>query len=354
MKRALVLEGGGAKGAYQAGAIKALNQKKIYFDAAGGTSIGAINAAFYASKRLNAMYKVWLNLESDDFFDIDPKVLDNFHNMKFKFKDIKSGFSSVGKIITNLGIDTSNIKRLLDKHIDEDKFRRTDIEYGMNTFNLSDFKPVYVFKKDIPEGKLNEYILSSAYLPFFKLERIIDNKYYVDGGVYLNCPVDMFIDAGYDEIYVVKAWRSKLKYKNKRNAKVHVITPRENLGSIIRFTKQAARYRMDLGYYDTLRYLYKLDGNKYYFKNYNEKYYSRLFDKDKYKEIKEIYHKHFFDKDDKTFIISMLEKICKEEKIERFKIYDIPFLIGKLKLKMSTKKKNKYYFFIKNIKIEFE
>ena len=46
--RGLVLEGGGAKGAYEAGAIKALQKKKIYFDGVSGTSIGAINAAFYA------------------------------------------------------------------------------------------------------------------------------------------------------------------------------------------------------------------------------------------------------------------------------------------------------------------
>ena len=34
MKRGLVLQGGGAKGAYAAGAIKALTQKKVYFDCA--------------------------------------------------------------------------------------------------------------------------------------------------------------------------------------------------------------------------------------------------------------------------------------------------------------------------------
>jgi predicted patatin/cPLA2 family phospholipase len=39
----------------------------------------------------------------------------------------------------------------------------------------------------------------------------IDGKYYIDGGVYSDCPVDMLIDAGYEEIYVIKAFRDKIK-----------------------------------------------------------------------------------------------------------------------------------------------
>ena len=84
MKRALILEGGGAKGAYQAGAILAFNKKKIFFDAVGGTSIGAINAAFYASKNFSGMIKLWMKLDSKDLFDIDSeKAEDGFdHRIK--------------------------------------------------------------------------------------------------------------------------------------------------------------------------------------------------------------------------------------------------------------------------------
>lgn len=354
MKRALLLEGGGAKGAYQAGAIKALTQKKIFFDAAGGTSIGAINAAFYASRELNKMYKLWLSLDSEELFNIDGNMLDNFHNLKFSKSDIKNGLSSIHQIIKNQGIDLTNIKKLLKQTFNEDKLRRSKIEYGLNTFNLSDFKPVEIFKKDIPKGKLADCILSSAYLPFFKLEKIIDDKYYLDGGVYLNCPIDMFINAGYDEIYVIRAWRKKLKYHKKEGVKIHIITPREDLGSIVRFTPSAAQYRMSLGYYDALKYLYDLDGNKYYFKKYSEEYYNTLFDKKTFKKIDKMYNRNVLTQSNKYFILKMIEKICKQEGIERFKIYNMPYLLTKLKFRMANKKDNKYYYFIKNIKIEFE
>lgn len=354
MKRALVLEGGGAKGAYQAGAIKALTQKKIYFDAAGGTSIGAVNAAFYATRKLNSMYKLWLSIDSDDLFGISSDMLDNFHEGDYTIDDIKQGITSLKKIIKNLGIDTSNMKKLINKHFDEERLKKSKIDYGLTTFNLSNFKPVEIFKKDIPKGKLADYILSSAYLPIFKLERIIDNKFYLDGGIYRNCPVDMFIDAGYDEIYAIKAWRSKLKYKNKKGVKVHVITPSENLGSIVRFTQTAAKYRMSLGYYDTLKYLYQLDGNKYYFKKYSDEYYTHLFDKRIFKKIEKMYNRGIFIKNDKEFILKIIEKILKENNIDRFKIYNMPYLLTRLKYKMTKHKDSKYYYFIKNIKIEFE
>ena len=354
MKRGLVLQGGGAKGAYEAGAIKALTQKKIYFDCAAGTSIGAVNAAFYATKKLDAMYKLWLNTDYDEIFGIDCELIHKFANGIFKKSDIKKGFDMLSEIIENKGIDTTNMKAFLAKHIKEKQFRRSKIDFAMNTYNLTDRCPVEVFKKDIPEGKIVEYIMSSAYLPFFKFEKIIDGKYYIDGGVYSDCPVDMLIDEGYDEIYVIKAYRGKIKYKKKKNVKIHIIEPRENLGSIMSFTKDAAKYRMQLGYYDTLKYLYNLDGTKYYFKNYSEEYYNKLFDKRIYKKIVKDYDKGIIPESNKELIIRIIEMACKELNIDRFKIYNLPYLFTRLKYKMVEHKDSRYYYFIKNIKVEFD
>ena len=352
--RALILEGGGGKGAYEAGAIKAFNKKKIFFDGVGGTSIGAINAACYASRNVEGMYKIWLSTNSKELFDLDTTALENIYNKNFSKSDIKPTLSSIHKIIKNHGIDITNIKQILTKNINENKFRKSKIDFGMNTFSLSDLKPVEVFKDDIPNGKLVEYILSSAYLPFFKFEKIIDDKYYVDGGVYSNTPINMFIKKGYDDIYVVKAWRTNLKYKNKKGLKVHVIKPRENLGSIVLFEPKTSEYRMNLGYYDTLKYLDNLDGNKYYFKNYSNEYYNNLFDKATLKRMIKKYNNGITPKSNKIFILKIIERACIQLNFDRFKVYNMPYLITRLKYKISGNKKNMYYDFIKNIKVDFE
>lgn len=353
--RALALEGGGARGAYEAGAIKALTKKKIYFDAVAGTSIGAINAAFYACNNLDGMYKLWENTNSKELFGVDGDFLNDISNYKFDLEEIKNNKEDVINIIKNSGVDTTNIRKILTKNLSETKLNKSKINFGLVTFNISDLKPVEIFKKDMKKGTFIDYVIASAYLPGFKQERIIDNKYYLDGGVHMRCPIDMLEDAGYDEIYAVRAWKNKLlKYKLKKGVKLHIIKPREDLGSILVFTKDVSVYRMNLGYYDTLKYLDNLDGNKYYFKYRSEEYYERLFDKKDLKKMIKTYNKGLPPKSTKDFIIKVLEKVCKQKDIERFKIYNIPYLITKLKYITAGDTKNQYYEFIRTIKVDFE
>ena len=62
MTRGLVLEGGGAKGAYQFGCLLALAERGIAFDAIAGTSVGALNGALVAYDRLVVGQDYWRNL----------------------------------------------------------------------------------------------------------------------------------------------------------------------------------------------------------------------------------------------------------------------------------------------------
>lgn len=350
--RGLVLEGGGAKGAYQVGAMKAFNKKGIKFDGVVGTSIGAINGAFYASNNLDKLYELWTNTDTKDLFGFESEIIESFESGISKEK-IKRAIDLIIKIIKNKGIDTTQIRKILSKYVNENKLRKSDIDYGLITFNMSDFKPVEIMKKDIPEGKLVDYIIASAYLPCFKFERIIDNKFYFDGGIYENCPIDTFIKKGYDDIYVVKAWEGqKVKYKKKEGVKVVVIGSNDKLGSIMTFSTRTAKRKINLGYYDTLRVLDKLDGEQFYFKRYGEKYYDDLFNKTTLTKMKRKYGSIININNNKKFIISVIEEVCRECKIKRFTIYNMPFLITKLKYKMLGNKKSEYYEFIKEIKIK--
>lgn len=352
--RGLALEGGGAKGAYQAGVIKAFNKRGIKFDGVAGTSIGAINAAFYASGNFDLMYKLWSTADSKKLFGYDTKTLDALKNGTISKDLLIKGLDSINKIIKNGGIDTNTIRKILKENVKEERLRKSPIDYGLVTFNISDFKPVEITKKDIPEGKLVDYIMASAYLPFFKFEKIIDNKFYLDGGIYANCPVDLFIKNGYKEIYAVKAWEgSKVKYTHKNGVKVIVIGSKEKLGSIMDFSPKTVKRKMNLGYYDTLKALDKLDGKKYYLKRYNEKYYSDLFDEKDIKAIIKKYKKTLIISNNKAFIIDILESICDELKIKQFTIHNIPVLITKLKYLMLANRKSVYYDFIDKIKIKF-
>jgi len=60
--RGLVLEGGGAKGAYALGCLLALEEKGIRFDVISGTSVGALNAAISSAELLESGKELWKNL----------------------------------------------------------------------------------------------------------------------------------------------------------------------------------------------------------------------------------------------------------------------------------------------------
>ena len=111
---------------------------------------------------------------------------------------------------------------------------------------------------------------------------------------------------------------------------------------------------MNLGYYDTFKFLDNLDGNKYYFKHNSDEYYNNLFDKATLKRMIKKYNNSIPSRSTKYFVIKILEQACKSLKIKRFKVYKLPLLITRLKYILAGKKNNKYYDFIKNIKVDFE
>lgn len=66
LKQALVLAGGGSKGAYQAGCIKALIELGYNFNIVTGTSVGALNALLVVQKDYEALYKLWDEIKISD------------------------------------------------------------------------------------------------------------------------------------------------------------------------------------------------------------------------------------------------------------------------------------------------
>ena len=58
----VVLEGGGARGAYQIGALKAVTEAGIRIGAVAGASVGALNGAFLCMGDLKAAEELWGNL----------------------------------------------------------------------------------------------------------------------------------------------------------------------------------------------------------------------------------------------------------------------------------------------------
>jgi predicted acylesterase/phospholipase RssA len=90
--RALVLSGGGALGAFEAGAIQALSDNHDEFDIVCGTSIGAINAAFAAQDKIPQLTSLWQRIGT-----LDPPVIDYFQQVQFAI-DLADEFEKIAHL----------------------------------------------------------------------------------------------------------------------------------------------------------------------------------------------------------------------------------------------------------------
>ena len=72
---ALALEGGGAKGAYQIGAWKALREAGVKIDAVAGTSVGALNGALIVMGDLEKAEAIWENIRYSQVMDVDDETM---------------------------------------------------------------------------------------------------------------------------------------------------------------------------------------------------------------------------------------------------------------------------------------
>jgi NTE family protein len=321
MKRAIVLSGGGARGSYQIGAWKALRRLNIKYDIVTGTSVGSLNGALMAQNTYFKGLWFWYNIKIKYIFkdEIMNDCTANDGRRSIFKKYIKA-------IFLNHGMDVSSLQNTINKAINEEKIRKSKINFGIVTFNLSNFKPIILTKNDIPKGKLKDYLMASATcFPAFK-KKNIDDVNYIDGGYYDNLPINLAIQMGAEEIIAIdlKAIGLKRRVINK-NVKITHIAPRNNLGFFLLFHKNAARRGMRLGYNDTMKTFNKLDGNKFTFKhkhlNRNFRHYNFVF----IRKLNDVLKK------DKSNIIDKLLKVTSyKDEISENDFNDIIEYLGKV------------------------
>lgn len=260
----LALEGGGAKGAFHMGAVKALIEEGYEFDGVVGTSIGALNGAVIAQGDFELGYHWWEKVELSMLFDIDQVEIHKFLNRKIDAQGLRYLYKGLIDIIGNKGLDTKKMRNIFEEIIDEKKIRESNTVFGIVTVSVSDLKPLELYKEDIPEGKMLEYLMASANFPAFRIEPI-DGKYYLDGGFYDNCPINLLIRKGYHKIFAIRTMGIGISRKVEgENVEIIDIIPSEKLGNTLIFDQDMIHTNLKMGYCDTMRVLKELPGKKYY------------------------------------------------------------------------------------------
>ncbi len=353
----LVLEGGGAKGSYQVGAMQALKELDIPIKGVAGTSIGALNGAMFVQGKLQEVHDLWYNISPSSVFDIKEEYLDELRNFSLNQDNLRYFVNKIKEILNNGGLDTSLLREIIANNIDENLLRKSELEFGMVTVSLSDFKPLELFLEDIPEGKVEDYLLASAYLPAFKMEKL-DGKLFLDGGFYDKLPIKLLKNRGYKKLIAIRTYGlGKARKVSLENIEMTFIRPNEDLGRTLDFDQKSARRNIKLGYYDTMRIFKDLTGSKFYLKKKANDYYMDFFLKLGEEKINKVanllgiknnlpWRRSLFEEiipsifelldlekqaNYQDMLVELAEQLAIKAELEQFNIYDFAIFISEIK-----------------------
>lgn len=211
---ALLLQGGGALGAYQAGVYQSLAEAELHPDWVAGISIGAINAALIAGNapdvRVDKLRSFWTAIAKDPVpgwllpepvGDFQRSWASNWHaNVAATFgapgmfspRMLHPFLQSAGTPEAISYYDTSALKGTLERFVDFDRINARAMRFSVGAVNVATGNFVY-FDNSTHEIR-PEHVMASGALPpgFPPIE--IEGEHYWDGGLVSNTPLQWVLE----------------------------------------------------------------------------------------------------------------------------------------------------------------
>jgi NTE family protein len=225
-KTALMLPGGGARGAYQVGVIQAIMEimpEGFHFPIVNGTSAGAINAVVMASHAKNQkhgaarLHHFWSTIHCADVYRTDARQI---------FKTMAKVLGSV--LLGRFGVkppkallDNAPLAELLNRelHLDQiqtaiDEGVLTGLSVAASSYDTAVAKCFYQANEAVipwhrtrrvglPQQITVEHIMASTALPFLFPAQLLGHEYYGDGGLRNTAPLSPAIHLGAERILVI-------------------------------------------------------------------------------------------------------------------------------------------------------
>lgn len=229
-RTALVLAGGGARGAYQAGVLSGLVELGVLepgrsgLDVFCGSSAGAINSVMLAahadrlSDGVAALEKLWGSVQADDVFRTDARSIGS---TGFKWAwDLTLG-GAIGGVTPKSLLDTGPLRKFLDTHVPFSRLSEqiengnlralavsaTDLTTGDGTLFLDAQPGIEGWERRrwrIQKTRIAaEHILASSAIPIFFPSVEIAGRYYGDGAVRNTSPLSPAINLGAERIVAI-------------------------------------------------------------------------------------------------------------------------------------------------------
>ena len=208
MQKVLILQGGGALGAFECGVVKALEEHKIFPDIVAGISIGALNGGIVASHphgATAALESFWselkvisppINYEPLRKFVTSTNIL-QFGVPKF-FRPLwmspSAGFfGNLQNQNSWTGFyDTTPMKSLIQKYVDFEFLKKSPVRLLVGAVNVLNGE-LHVFDSYV-DDLTPDHLMASGSLPPGFSWTYVDGIPYWDGGVVSNSPLDLVLE----------------------------------------------------------------------------------------------------------------------------------------------------------------
>lgn len=208
---ALVLQGGGALGAYQAGVYQALHEAGLQPDTVAGVSIGGINAAIIAGnppeRRVERLQAFWEGITARpiSLFDFDSDVVRKATNAWsalltttlgqpnfFAPNPINPWLSPRGSKTATAFYDTTPLRETLTRLVDFDYLNKGPVRYAAGAVNILNGNFAYF---DSTRTTIQpEHVMASGALPPAFPPVQIGTDFYWDGGLVSNTPLQHVLE----------------------------------------------------------------------------------------------------------------------------------------------------------------
>ena len=174
---ALVLSGGGAKGAYEAGVAAVFVERGLPIRLVAGSSAGALNAAMVAAGRIDRLEALWRGLSRGRVYSLRTRVL---------FAGLLPGW------LTLLALDRAGslfdpqpLRELIDASLDLDRVRASPVRFLVVTSDLARREPRLFDNQSVTR----EALMAAAAVPGAFPAVAVDGTLLVDGGLTGRAPV---------------------------------------------------------------------------------------------------------------------------------------------------------------------
>lgn len=250
---ALVLAGGGGKGAYEIGVWKAMRElgadKEIR--AVSGASVGGLNGALFVQGDYERAQRIWLTMNTEKI--LDPGRINLLEDLKALAEQWP--VIDAEKMLKEGIFSRDGLVQIIRQELDVGRVAENGIPCYLACFNVTSNLMDYINVTGMPQNDMETILLATSALPGIFGPVKFGKSMYVDGGLRDNVPVRPLYNAGYRDFLVVHlSRRSIVDEEEFPGASMVQIIPSQDQGDFMTgtldFSAEGAKRRMEQGYLD--------------------------------------------------------------------------------------------------------